>query len=115
MDKPLVVIDISGVHTVAYASCGCPHELQDGLLASQLMSVRWWPASFQRPSTVATLRTLKLYHSFALQSKMNVYDFWNALVRITDGAGLRAVPVSPCIMLYVPILTILLCSHATKS
>jgi hypothetical protein len=98
MDAPLTVIDVSGIHTVTYAICGCPRPLEESLVPAQLMSLRWWPATFTRPNTVATQRVCKLFHALSLQSKTNAYDFWSGLLRITDGAGLRKVAVSSLIL-----------------
>jgi hypothetical protein len=54
----------------------------------QLMRAQWFPATARRPRTVVTLRTLRLFHALTIQGKVNAYDFYNGLVRITDGAGL---------------------------
>ncbi|KAI0054817.1 hypothetical protein BV25DRAFT_1816493, partial [Artomyces pyxidatus] len=47
------------------------------------------PATVDRPQTVTTLRTLKMFHALTLQGKLNAYDFWCGLVRITDRMGTR--------------------------
>ncbi|KAI0057515.1 hypothetical protein BV25DRAFT_1812302 [Artomyces pyxidatus] len=90
MATPLTVIDLTGVHQVHYSLCAC------GIVGAahafvQLLRARWWPATVSRPRTVVTMRTLRLFHALTLQSKLNAYDFWNGLVRITDGAGLKSV------------------------
>ncbi|KAI0064330.1 hypothetical protein BV25DRAFT_1790798, partial [Artomyces pyxidatus] len=88
MDQPLTVIDISGIHTVQYRLCDCCE--QGGTQACiQLLRMKWWPATVTRPRTVVTFRTLRLFHALTLQSKVNSFDFYNGLVRITDGAGLK--------------------------
>jgi hypothetical protein len=46
---------------------------------------------------------------------MNVYDFWNALVRITDGAGLRKVPVSLFYLKHTNIVLMVSPSRATRN
>lgn len=55
------------------------------------MRVQWFPATARRPRTAVTLRTLHLFHALTIQGKVNAYDFYNGLVRITDGVGLLKV------------------------
>ncbi|KAI0060273.1 hypothetical protein BV25DRAFT_1871286 [Artomyces pyxidatus] len=84
----LTVIDITGVHkvTVCYCDCGL---MQTVFNYTQLLRARWWPATVKRPRTVTTFRTCKLFHALTIQGKVNAYDFWNGLVRVTDGTGLK--------------------------
>jgi CxC2 like cysteine cluster associated with KDZ transposases len=88
----LTVVDISGVHMVKYSLCGCMLQKLDPVV--QLMRAQWFPATALRPRTVVTLRTLHLFHALTIQGKVNAYDFYNALVCITDGAGLFRPKVS---------------------
>ncbi|KAI0062049.1 hypothetical protein BV25DRAFT_1870510 [Artomyces pyxidatus] len=71
----ITVIDITGIQTVTRTYV-------------QLLRAGWWPATSTRPRTVTTLRTLKTFHAMTVQGKMNAYDFWNGLVRVSDGTGL---------------------------
>jgi hypothetical protein len=50
----------------------------------QLMRAQWFPASAYLPRTVVTLRTLRLFHALTIQGKVNAYDFYRGLERITD-------------------------------
>lgn len=77
---------------IKYSLCGC--RLQDLDPIVQLMRAQWFPATAIRPRTVVTLRTLRLFHALTIQGKVNAYDFYNGLVRITDGAGLSKPKVS---------------------
>ncbi|KAI0038918.1 hypothetical protein FA95DRAFT_1504888, partial [Auriscalpium vulgare] len=85
---PMTIIDISGVHEVYVDFCEC------GIIGAahhfvQLLRASLWPATIERPQTAITLRTLKTFHALNLQSKLNAYDFWCSLVRLTDGIGTR--------------------------
>jgi hypothetical protein len=60
----------------------------------QFMRAQWFPATVFRPRTVVTFRTLRLFHALTIQGKVNAYDFYNGLVRVTDGAGLSKPKVS---------------------
>ncbi|KAI0038140.1 hypothetical protein FA95DRAFT_1462130, partial [Auriscalpium vulgare] len=86
--SPLVVIDVTGVHEVSIAYCDCAHT-PAGQHVVQLLRASWWPATVHRPSTVTTFATLKLFHALSLQGKVNAYDFYSGLMRITDGLGTR--------------------------
>ncbi|KAI0037791.1 hypothetical protein FA95DRAFT_1585548 [Auriscalpium vulgare] len=82
--SPIVVIDVTGIHEVSIDYCDCAHT-EAGQHIVQLLRASWWPATVHRPSTVTTLATLKLFHALNLQGKINAFDFYNGLVRITDG------------------------------
>ncbi|KAI0040342.1 hypothetical protein FA95DRAFT_1502997 [Auriscalpium vulgare] len=86
--SPIIVIDVTGIHEVFIDYCDCAHT-EAGQHIVQLMRASWWPATVNRPSTVTTIATLKLFHALNLQGKINAYDFYNGLVRITDGLGTR--------------------------
>ncbi|KAI0039250.1 hypothetical protein FA95DRAFT_1612723 [Auriscalpium vulgare] len=85
----LTVIDTSGVHRVVVRFCDCG-SLDTAKTYVQCLRARWWPATVKRPRTVVTLRTCELFHALTLQGKMNAYDFWHGLSRVTDGSGLAA-------------------------
>jgi hypothetical protein len=97
-DILLTVIDVSGIHCICYQLCRC---LQIGSADPivQLMHAKWWPASMVHPQVVTTFSTLELYHSMLIQGKVNAYNFYNRLVRITDGSGALALKVKLIIML----------------
>lgn len=46
-----------------------------------------------RPMTGFTVRLLEMYHTLALQSKVNGFDFYHSIVTLTDGSGLCDVKV----------------------
>ncbi|KAI0057483.1 hypothetical protein BV25DRAFT_1812316 [Artomyces pyxidatus] len=83
----ITVIDISGIRSVTVRYCDCG-DLALSHTYVQLLRAKWWPATIARPRTVITWRTMKMFHAMTVQGKMNAYDFWNGLVRITDGTGL---------------------------
>ncbi|KZV60537.1 hypothetical protein PENSPDRAFT_593941 [Peniophora sp. CONT] len=87
----LTVIDVSGIHTVAYSLCGCYEDETSILPLTQLLGLKWWPATSDTPGTVMTDEACRLFQAQTLQGKVNAYDFWNGLLRITDSSGLRSV------------------------
>lgn len=49
------------------------------------MRARFWPSTVKNPSTVVTFATLRLFHALAIQGKVNMYDFYQGIVRVTEG------------------------------
>ena len=82
----ILVVDLSGHHTVCVRFCRCS---KGGLLENyrQLLRVNWYPASVLRPKTVFTFDLLDTYHKISLQGKLNLYDFYNVIMQKTDNCG----------------------------
>lgn len=88
----MTVMDITGIHNVQCALCDCTvNEFQEPIV--QCMRARWWPATMRNPRTVTTFRLLKFFRAIHIQGHNNGYDFYNGLVRISDGSGLQDVKV----------------------
>ena len=90
----MLVVDLSGHHTVCVRFCRCS---KNGFLESyrQLLRVGWYPASVLHPKTVFTFDLLDTYHKISLQGKLNLYDFYNAIMQKTDNHGTSKTKVSP--------------------
>ena len=84
--RKFTIVDLSGHHTVCVRLCGCS---KGGNLEAfqQLLRVGWFPASLLRPRTVFTFDLLDTYHKISLQGKLNLYDFYNAIMQKTDNHG----------------------------
>lgn len=84
--RKLLVVDLSGHHTICIRFCNCS---QGGFLEHfrQLLRVGLYPASVLRPGTVFTFDLLDTYHKISLQGKLNLYDFYNAIMQKTDNYG----------------------------
>ena len=78
----LTLVDITGIHQIRVQFCGCGtrHFIQ-------LLRTKWWPASFQKPRSAFTLRLLKFFHALNVSAKTNLYEFYQTLVKVTDGSG----------------------------
>ncbi|KZV59060.1 hypothetical protein PENSPDRAFT_596125, partial [Peniophora sp. CONT] len=81
---PLIIIDATGIHRVRYSLCGCLIPGSSDPVA-QMMRARLWPSTAKNPSTVVTFATLRLFHALAIQGKVNMYDFYQGIVRLTEG------------------------------
>jgi len=82
----MLVVDLSGHHTVRVRFCKCS---KNGFVENfqQLLRVGWYPASVLRPKTAFTFDLLDTYHKLSLQGKLNLYDFYNAIAQKTDNHG----------------------------
>ncbi|KAF8429324.1 hypothetical protein L210DRAFT_3418879 [Boletus edulis BED1] len=79
-----VVIHTNGVHSVGLDFCGC--ELAEQT-SQQLLRVRWFPASSDKPRTAASFAVLKQFHLLSFESKVSTYEYYNALMRMSDQVG----------------------------
>jgi CxC2 like cysteine cluster associated with KDZ transposases len=82
------VFDVTGVHVVniTYCECGTAGSLIPPRV--QLLRNRWFPATWNRPGTAFTFRLLNFLHKLQSTSKVNLYDFHNAMISVLDGSGL---------------------------
>ncbi|TDL22048.1 hypothetical protein BD410DRAFT_815199 [Rickenella mellea] len=90
--RALTVIDTSGIHNVHVDYCECGHSSGSTLYRVQLLRMRWFPATLLQPQTVMTFDALDMFHILTHQSKITFYDFYQTLVRKTDGSGVQVVP-----------------------
>ena len=82
----ILVVDLSSHHTVCVRFCKCS---KNGFLNNfrQLLRFDWYPASYLRPKTVFTFDLLDIYHKISLQGKLNLYNFYKAIMQKTDNRG----------------------------
>ncbi|KAH7906050.1 hypothetical protein BJ138DRAFT_1138106 [Hygrophoropsis aurantiaca] len=80
-----VVIDCHGIHEIALDYCGCPSGLTR---VSQLLRIRWFPATVREPSSAATFAVLEQFHLLSFESKVSAYEFYHSIARRTDNTGM---------------------------
>ena len=95
----LVILHTNGLHEVSIDFCGC----QPLTKVRQLLRRGLYPASQDNPRTCATFQLLQHLHMLSLTSKCSTYDYYRALVRLTNNSGVN-IPASK----YHPLLRILL-------
>lgn len=83
-----MVFDVTGVHTIAVTYCECDPDGSAIPQFVQLLRVRWFPATWQRPGTAFTFRLLNFLHKLHSGCKVNLYDFHGAVTAASDNAGL---------------------------
>ena len=90
----LTIIDINGFHTVRVLFCTCDTKTPWNERYRQLLRMRWYPASFSRPRTAFSFDLLETYHKLTLQGKINLYDFYLAIMQKSDNQGRSKATVS---------------------
>ncbi|KIJ89697.1 hypothetical protein K443DRAFT_117632 [Laccaria amethystina LaAM-08-1] len=88
--KNFVVFDTSGPHFVTIDYCHCSDDPLTNW--TQLLREQWFPATLTCPQTVFTFDSLETFHELTLQGKMNLYDYYNTLIRRFDNANI-ATPI----------------------
>ena len=93
-----VVIHSNGIHVVSLAFCGCTSA---ETYTRQLLRMRWFPATSDRPRTAAMFQVLEEFQLLSLVSKISGYDFYSALARRSDNTGLRPPKVCSPFLLHL--------------
>ena len=78
---------MNGWHKLRVMFCTCDMKARWDERYRQLIRMRWYPASFDRPRTAFSFDLLETYHKLTLQGKLNVYDFYLAIMQKTDNRG----------------------------
>lgn len=76
------------------AFCGCQTDLSSLLHRNQLLRVRLFPATSEKPATAFSFAALDLYVQESAQGKLSVYDYYLAMRQLTDNAQLEDWKVS---------------------
>ncbi|KAI6096537.1 hypothetical protein EDD16DRAFT_1719774 [Pisolithus croceorrhizus] len=80
------IIHSNGVHSIKLDFCGC--ESAEAPF-QQLLCIRWFPASSEKPRTAATFNVLEQFHLLSFESKVSAFEFYQSLSRISDNTGLN--------------------------
>jgi len=89
--RNITIIHTNGIHDYQIEFCHCA-DASSALV--QLTRSRLFPATVQRPETLFTFSVLNHFHMLSLTSKIPAYDYWGALVNLTDHVFPKNVPVS---------------------
>jgi len=90
----LTVVDINGWHRVRVTFCTCDKTTPWHDRYRQLLRMRWYPASFNRPRSAFSFDLLKTYHKLTLQGKLNLYNFYLTIMQKSDNQGRSKTMVS---------------------
>ncbi|KAF8439266.1 hypothetical protein L210DRAFT_3646022 [Boletus edulis BED1] len=81
-----VIIHTNGVHSLGVDFCGCERAEQP---SHQLLRKRWFPTSSDKPRTAVSFAVLEQFHLLSFESKVSAYEFYSALMRLSDNTGLK--------------------------
>lgn len=90
----MTILHTNGFHILTVAFCGCSSIASSLFHRNQLLRVRLFPASSEKPATAFSFAVLDLYIQEATQGKLSVYDFYLAMMQITDNAEIEEWKVS---------------------
>lgn len=88
--KSFTVVHLTGIHSIHLCYCGCRGAPERRI---QLLRLGWFPASLKSPETAFTFDLLNTFHILNLQSKIALFDFWNAIRHKTDNVGTKDIKV----------------------
>ena len=87
------IFNLTGVHQVIIRYCECtPGDIT--YRRRQLLKMQWFPATLVRPHTTFSFCLLNFFHQLQSQNKTNLYDFYNAILHLSNSAGLSPTIVS---------------------
>ncbi|KAJ6467143.1 hypothetical protein C8R47DRAFT_740738 [Mycena vitilis] len=89
--RSMVVIDVTGIHTVEFRYCACDKARQTNNLG-QLLSNAWYPASTIDPGTCATFQCLETFRLLNVVGNLTVSDYVGTLERLSNPLHLSTVP-----------------------
>ncbi|KAF7796504.1 hypothetical protein EIP86_007682 [Pleurotus ostreatoroseus] len=85
--RNFTVLHTNGIHPLTLQFCGCSRAHSAGSRTQQLLRYELYGATTTDPSTCCTLRLLEHFHMLTLQSKINAYDYYLSLEKLTDNTG----------------------------
>ena len=89
----MTVLDCNGVHEVLLMFCRCERSVGiEEIEVNQLIQAGWYPATKERPRTVASFNLLDEFDAIAYEGKLSSYHFYNSLHRLSDAT--ECLPIS---------------------
>ncbi|KAJ7664818.1 hypothetical protein B0H17DRAFT_1211182 [Mycena rosella] len=90
-ERLMVVMDVTGVHTLQYRYCKCERQQGKSTL-HQVLDNGWYPATITDPDTCATFAVLDHFRLLNVVGNVNVHDYVGVLERLTDPLRMGSVP-----------------------
>ncbi|KAJ7890043.1 hypothetical protein B0H13DRAFT_2341227 [Mycena leptocephala] len=89
--RSMVVMDVTGIHTIEFQYCGCDKATQTNNLG-QLLGNAWYPATTVDPETCATFQCLEAFRLLNVVGNVTAHDYVGTLERLTDPLHLAGLP-----------------------
>jgi CxC2 like cysteine cluster associated with KDZ transposases len=88
--RSVVFVDSSGIHRRNVCWCKCSTAAS---YDTQLLDMRFFPATSSRPSTAFTFTVLDQFYIEAMECKTSAFNFYSKLRQLTDNSFPHLVPV----------------------
>ncbi len=92
--RKLTVVDLTGIHAINVRWCACDDSPGGSSRRAQLLRMKLFPTTAERPNTAITFDALEFFHLLTVQAKTTLYDFYETLAKRIDNSGLWDHPVS---------------------
>ncbi|KAF8871980.1 hypothetical protein BD779DRAFT_1453348 [Infundibulicybe gibba] len=89
-NSDFTILDNRGIFSVTLDFCACGERAQSR--TAQLLCARLFPATVENPRTAATFRVLETLEMLSYTSKVSVFEFYQALSRLTDNTKMNTPP-----------------------
>ncbi|KAJ7819725.1 hypothetical protein B0H13DRAFT_1661205 [Mycena leptocephala] len=89
--RSMVVMDVTGIHTIEFQYCGCDKATQTNNLG-QLLGNAWYPATTVDPETCATFQCLEAFRLLNVVGNVTAHDYVGTLEWLTDPLHLAGLP-----------------------
>lgn len=88
--RPMTAVHVNGFHKITVHFCYCEGAASQAI---QLSNQGYFPGTMVQPETIYSFGVLENFHAHTLSSKKSLYDYHDALVKITNAAFPQDVPV----------------------
>lgn len=88
--QQMVIVHTNGFHKFSVRFCHCYHTPQEAI---QLSNSQLFPATLEHPQTAFSFAVLDNFHQLTLSSKKSLYDYHDALIKLTKPVFPQDVPV----------------------
>lgn len=96
--RPLTICASNGIHEVLVLYCMCQGS---GTHSDQLFNCQFFPATLADPKSCFTFELLNQYHIHSCVSKKAAYDYFRALLHLTDNILPKQQPVSLSLLAWI--------------
>ena len=88
--RPMTAVHTNGFHKISIHFCYCEGAASQAI---QLSNEGYFPGTMEQPETIYSFGVLENFHAHTLSSKKSLYDYHDALLKITNAAFPQDVPV----------------------
>jgi hypothetical protein len=86
----MTAVHTNGFHKLSIHFCYCEGAASQAI---QLSNHGYFPGTMVQPETIYSFGVLENFHAHTLSSKKSLYDYHDALVKMTNAAFPQDVPV----------------------